>query len=66
MAWRKEAAHKLVRLKDVRKLTGLRPDEVLLQRDTQKLVRIGDDGAREEVVRIPIELLTDETEETES
>ena len=66
MAWRKEAAHKLVRLKDVRKLTGLRPDEVLLQRDTQKLVRIGDDGAREEVVRIQIELLTDEAEETQS
>jgi hypothetical protein len=57
MAWRKESVHKLVALADVRRLTGLDPNEVLLRPDTQHLVRIDDSGRRSAFVRIPIALL---------
>ena len=58
--WRRPATHKLVAAREVRRLTGLSATEVLLQRDTQRLVRIDESGAREEFVRIPVELLVDE------
>jgi hypothetical protein len=57
MRWRKEPAHQLVALKDVRKLTGLDPEELLRRQDTQRLVRINKRGGREELLRIPIALL---------
>lgn len=62
MAWRKPPAHTLVPAKEVRRLTGLGPSEVLLQRDTQRLVRIDENGTRQEFIRIPIELLLTEPE----
>lgn len=64
MRWRKEPRHRLVPLKDVRGVTGLDPDEILLLGDTQQLVRIDGEGTREELIRIPVELL--HTEETEA
>ena len=63
MAWRKQPEYKLVPLKDVRRLTGFPPDEVLLMRDTQKLVRINERGKREELIRIPLEMLGEKPEE---
>ena len=60
MRWRKEPRHKLVPLKEVRRETGLDPDEILRLGDTQSLVRIDGNGAREELMRIPIELLRTE------
>ena len=65
MRWRKASGHKLLPLKDVRGETGLDPDEILGRPDTQRLVRIDGDGAREELVRIPVELLRSELEGTE-
>jgi hypothetical protein len=62
MRWRKPAAHRLVPAAEVRRLTGFSPNEVLLQRDTQRLVRIDENGTRRDFVRIPIELLSDEPE----
>ncbi len=61
MKWRKPATHRLVATGDVRRLTGLTAKEVLLQRDTQRLVRIGADGSRREFVRIPVELLNSDS-----
>ena len=49
-------------MKDVRRLTGLEPAEVLRRSGTQKLTRIGETGIREELVRIPVELLIEEPE----
>ena len=63
MRWRKPAAHRLVPADEVRRLTGLSPNEVLLQRDTQRLVRIDENGTRHDFVRIPIELLGGESED---
>jgi len=57
MRWRKEPRHKLVPVKDVRGVTGLDPDEILRLGDTQRLVRIDGNGTREELIRMPIELL---------
>jgi hypothetical protein len=59
MRWRSEPTHRLVAAREVQRLTGFSAKEVLLQRDTQRLVRIDQDGGREEFVRIPIELLVD-------
>ena len=59
MRWRKPATHKLVAARHVRQLTGFSAKEVLLQRDTQMLVRIDESGARQEFVRIPVELLVE-------
>jgi hypothetical protein len=63
--WRKPATHKLVAAVDVHKLTGFSAKEVMLQRDTQRLVRIDEDGTRHDFVRVPVELLTDEAAEEE-
>ena len=57
MRWRAEADHKLIALKDVRRLTGLDPVELLGLPDTQRLARIDEEGGREELVRVPIRLL---------
>jgi hypothetical protein len=63
VAWRKESAHKLVALADVRELTGLDPTEVLRQPDTQALVSIDSSGERCQFVRIPLALLSAEDAE---
>jgi hypothetical protein len=57
MRWRNAPSHKLLPLKNVQDETGLDPEDVLRRTDTQRLVRIGGDGTREELVRIPTELL---------
>ena len=57
MKWPKPATHKLVPADDVYRLTGLNANEILLQRDTQRLVRIEKNGSRHDFVRIPVELL---------
>ena len=57
MRWRKEATHRLVAAAEVHELTGFSAKEVLLQRDTQRLVRIDEDGTRHDFVRIPVALL---------
>jgi hypothetical protein len=54
---RSEPRHRLVLLEDARRLTGLSPEELLGQPDTQQLVRLGEDGTREELIRVPVELL---------
>jgi hypothetical protein len=54
---RNEPRHRLVPLADARRLTGLSPEELLRQPDTQHLVRLAEDGSREEVIRLPVELL---------
>ena len=68
---RNEPRHRLVSLKDVKRLTGLSLQEVLRRPDTQELVRLGKGGVREQLIRIPVELLTvppepaaDEAEDT--
>lgn len=57
MRWHKEPTHRLVLLKDVERLTGLSPNELLRRTDTQQLVRLGKGDTREELVRIPVALL---------
>jgi hypothetical protein len=49
-------------MKDVKRLTGLEPGEVLGQTGTQELTRIDERGVREELVRVPVELLLEEPE----
>jgi hypothetical protein len=49
-------------MKDVRRLTGLEPAEVLRRSDTQKLTSIDESGVREELVRVPVGLLIEEPE----
>jgi hypothetical protein len=58
MRWRKPATHRLVPAVDVHRLTGFSAKEVMLQRDTQRLVRIDENGTRHDFVRVPVELLT--------
>ena len=60
--WRKDPGFRLVALKDVRRLTGLEPAEVLRRPGTQRLTRIDESGAREELVRVPVEVLIEERE----
>jgi hypothetical protein len=60
MRWRSKASHTIVARADVRRLTGIDPDDVLRFADTQRLVRVGSDGVREEVMRIPLALLLEE------
>jgi hypothetical protein len=57
---RNEPKHRLVSVKDARRLTGLGPEELLRQPDTQRLVRLAEDGTREELIRVPVELLRSE------
>jgi len=47
-------------VKDVRRLTGLELSELLSRQNTQRLTRIEESGAREEFVRVPVELLIEE------
>jgi hypothetical protein len=58
--WHRKPGFKLVALKDVRRLTGLEPSELLLRPNTQQLTRVDESGAREEFVRVPVELLSKE------
>ena len=60
MKWQKPATHKLVPAADVYRLTGFGAKEVLLQQDTQRLVRIDANGSRHDFVRIPVALLNGE------
>jgi hypothetical protein len=62
MRWRKEPGFRLVAVKDVRRLTGVEPAEVLRRPDTQELTRIDEFGVREDLVRVPVELLIEESE----
>jgi hypothetical protein len=47
-------------VKDVRRLTGLEPAELLHRPNIQQLTRVDESGAREEFLRVPVELLTKE------
>ena len=60
MPWDRKPGFKLVAVKDVRRLTGLEPSELLRRPDTQQLTRVDEGGAREEFVRVPLELLSKE------
>lgn len=69
--WRRDPGFRLVAMKDVRRLMGLEPPEVmgrphtqqLMGRPhTQRLTRIDESGAGEELVRVPVELLVEEPE----
>jgi hypothetical protein len=60
MRWQKPATHKLVPAADVYRLTGFSAKEILLQQDTQRLVRIDANGRRHDFVRIPVALLNGE------
>jgi hypothetical protein len=55
--WNRKTSFRLIALKDVRRLTGLEPAELLLRTDSQQLTRVAKGGAREELVRVPTELL---------
>jgi hypothetical protein len=58
--WYRKPGFKLVAVKDVRRLTGLEPSELLRRPNTQKLTRVDESGAREEFLRVPVELLSKE------
>jgi hypothetical protein len=58
--WHRKPGFKLIAMKDVRRLTGLEPWELLSRPNTQELTRTDESGAREEFVRVPVELLIDE------
>jgi len=60
--WRKDPGFRLIAMKDVRRLTGLEPAEVLRRPGTQKLTRIDERGVREELLRVPVELMIEEPE----
>jgi hypothetical protein len=58
--WYRKPGFKLVAVKDVRCLTGLEPSELLRRPNTQQLTRVDESGAREEFLRVPVELLSKE------
>ena len=58
--WHRKPGFKLIAIKDVRRLTGLEPWELLSRPNTQRLTRTDESGAREEFVRVPVELLIEE------
>jgi hypothetical protein len=58
--WHRKPGFKLVAVKDVRRLTGLEPAELLHRPNIQQLTRVDESGAREEFLRVPVELLTKE------
>jgi hypothetical protein len=58
--WQRKPGFKVVAVKDVRRLTGLEPSELLRRPNTQRLTRVDEGGAREECVRVPVELLSKE------
>ena len=49
-------------MRDVRRLTGLEPTEALRRPGTQELTRIDESGVREELLRVPVELMIEEPE----
>jgi hypothetical protein len=49
--------HTLIAAVDAERLTGLRPDLLLAERDVQEFIRVGADGRREEMLRVPLELV---------
>jgi hypothetical protein len=64
--WRKPPTHKLVPAADVYELIGFSAKQVLLQRDTQRLVRIDPDGGRRDFVRIPVALVSGEAGDSDT
>jgi hypothetical protein len=56
----KRREFRLVAREDIRRLTGLEPEELLLYADTQELTTVDESGVRVEVVRIPVDLLIDD------
>jgi hypothetical protein len=58
--WHRKPGFKLVAVKDVRRLTGLEPSELLRRPTIEQLTRGDESGAREEVLRVPVELLSRE------
>ena len=63
MSWFKKPGYKLVAVKDVQRLTGLELSELLSRQNIQQLTQIDENGAREEFVRVPVELLIEESAE---
>jgi hypothetical protein len=57
VVWHKEPTHRLISASDVERFTGLGPNEIVLQRDVQQLVRIDHDGARRDFFRVPAALV---------
>jgi hypothetical protein len=60
MPWKRRPGFKLVAVKEVRRLTGLEVSELLRRPNIQQLTRISESGAREELLRVPVELLIEE------
>jgi len=60
VTWYRKPGFKLVAVKDVRRLTGLETSELLRRPNTQRLTRVDESGAREECVRVPVELMSKE------
>jgi hypothetical protein len=58
--WHRKPGFKLVAVKDVQRLTGLEPSELLHRPNIQQLTRVDESGAREEFLRVPVELLIKE------
>ena len=48
---------------DVLRLTGLEPAELLRRPNVQQLTRVDESGEREELMRVPLEFLLDESED---
>lgn len=65
MSWRRRPAFTLIAKQDALRLTGLEPTELLRLTNTQQLTRIGEHGEREELVRIPVELLLEPPQDAE-
>ncbi|HEY7732388.1 MAG TPA: hypothetical protein VH950_16025 [Gaiellaceae bacterium] len=62
MPWnQKRREFRLVARKDVQRLTGLTPEELLRAGDTQELTSVNGHGVRVELVRVPADLLLDHT-----
>jgi hypothetical protein len=61
VAWNRRREFKLVARGNVRRLTGLEPEELLRNTHTQELISVDDTGARVEFVRLPVDLLLENT-----
>jgi hypothetical protein len=59
--WHRKPGFKLVAVKDVRRLTGLEPSELLRRPNIQQLIRVDESGAREEFLRVPVDLVSKES-----
>jgi hypothetical protein len=66
MVWHKEATHRLISANDVKRLTGLSAQEIVLQRDIQQLVLIDPDSARRDFFRVPTSLVAEMPEPKDS